>query len=340
MNDETPNSASSIEPGRRRLTVVHIGGYIRSGSTLLGQLLGQLSETFYLGEFSYVWRENFKDNEICGCRQPFYDCAFWRGVVAEAFGGFENVDVDGMLKLQRSVERLRYLRRLPRADRVNSFGRLAHQLDQYAKTTGQLLTAIARRSASHTLVDSSKEPAFAMMVAGLPEVKFCVVHLIRDSRAVAFSNQREKANPRRTGRQSMHVMGTARTAFEWSFYNAICAAMPRLSPRPVPYIQIRYEDLVRRPAAAIFHILRSLELEVPQELSFIRDGEAVFDVNHAVNGNPVRFRSGPVSLRLDDEWRDAMKEGSQRAMTLLTWPMLRRYGYINRAPEKLAESQQ
>ena len=42
--------------------------------------------------------------------------------------------------------------------------------------------------------------------------------------------------------------------------------------------------------------------------------------NHTVAGNPLRFRRGPLEIRLDDEWRRSMPAADRRAVTLLTWP--------------------
>jgi len=53
-------------------------------------------------------------------------------------------------------------------------------------------------------------------------------------------------------------------------------------------------------------------------------------VQHTVAGNPVRMQSGPLKLRVDDAWRAAMPAGDRRLVTLLTFPLLARYGYAGR----------
>jgi len=53
-------------------------------------------------------------------------------------------------------------------------------------------------------------------------------------------------------------------------------------------------------------------------------------VQHTVAGNPVRMRSGPLKLRVDDAWRAAMPAADRRLVTLLTFPLLARYGYAGR----------
>jgi hypothetical protein len=42
----------------------------------------------------------------------------------------------------------------------------------------------------------------------------------------------------------------------------------------------------------------------------------------------MRFRTGQITIRQDERWRDAMPAGQQRAVTALTFPLLARYGYL------------
>ena len=44
-------------------------------------------------------------------------------------------------------------------------------------------------------------------------------------------------------------------------------------------------------------------------------------------GNPNRHSAGPVRLALDDEWRTRMPWRDRALGTLLTLPLLGRYGY-------------
>jgi hypothetical protein len=41
----------------------------------------------------------------------------------------------------------------------------------------------------------------------------------------------------------------------------------------------------------------------------------------------VRFHVGPVELRLDNEWVERMARAHRRLVTILTWAVLKRYGY-------------
>lgn len=44
-------------------------------------------------------------------------------------------------------------------------------------------------------------------------------------------------------------------------------------------------------------------------------------------GHPNRFRTGDVRIVLDDGWRHARSRSDRPAATVLSLPVLRRYGY-------------
>ena len=48
---------------------------------------------------------------------------------------------------------------------------------------------------------------------------------------------------------------------------------------------------------------------------------------HALAGNPSRFKDGPIEIRRDDRWKTDQPRGQRAIVSLLTWPLLRRYGY-------------
>jgi hypothetical protein len=50
--------------------------------------------------------------------------------------------------------------------------------------------------------------------------------------------------------------------------------------------------------------------------------------NHTVAGNPNRFKQGPIEISLDSEWRQKMPRLNYATLTVLTAPMLLRYGYF------------
>jgi hypothetical protein len=70
---------------------------------------------------------------------------------------------------------------------------------------------------------------------------------------------------------------------------------------------------------------------VPGDLDFLSGDSAVLSPSHTVAGNPMRFRTGPITLRRDDAWRSKLPRARRLLVTALTAPLLARYGYLRRS---------
>jgi sulfotransferase family protein len=315
-------------PRSARPRILLIAGYLRTGSTLLERLLGQIDGITATGELRYVWTNGFQLNHLCGCGVPFRSCPFWRSVVDEAFGGFEGVDVDRLAHLQRSVDRLWHVpqiairRRLPRMER---------KLDEYLAPMELLYRAIQAVSGAEIIVDSSKAPSHGFLLRSVAGLDVDVVHLVRDSRAVAYSWRRLKMKPEVHWELGyMPRYGPARSAFEWSVMNLASHALGR---RRGKYQRLRYEDLADQPRAVMTEVL--VTLRYPDNgLEFLSGDMANLRPDHTVSGNPMRFETGPVRVAPDVAWEREMRRRDKRLVTAMTWPLLRAYGYGGDGPDR------
>ena len=301
------------------LDILYIGGFGRSGSTLVERCLGQLDGFCAAGELRHVWERGFAQNQLCGCRVPFRECAFWRAVFDEAFGGFDRVDPAAMAALVGRVNRTRYIPylalRQPAAYRAD--------YERFAAALLPLYRAIQRVSGCRWLIDSSKEPSYAFVLAALPGVRLSVVHLVRDSRAVAFSWMKKKEIPDvHWKRAYMHRYSAAQSAAWWATFNGLCHAFRWTAAR---YVRVHYEDFARQPAAVLTRILATLG--EPPALPFLRGSTVTLAPNHTASGNPTRFLVGAVDVRPDEEWRTGMAARERRLVTACTLPVLAAYGY-------------
>ena len=104
--------------------------------------------------------------------------------------------------------------------------------------------------------------------------------------------------------------------------------MEMLGCTGVPELRIRQEDLVTSTGPVLERILTGLGVPFrPEDLAFVSDGRVVLHANHTVMGSPLRLRTGPLSLQLDDQWKTALGRRPTALVTALTRPLLRRYGY-------------
>jgi hypothetical protein len=122
----------------------------------------------------------------------------------------------------------------------------------------------------------------------------------------------------------------ASSAFGWMELNAMSELVRRaLGGRA---LLLRYEDLTADARRSLRRILELIG-EPRTALPIDEAGRAHVRENHTVSGNPGRFASGPRAVRADVEWVSSMPRARSAATTLLTWPLLLRYGYPMRRPE-------
>jgi hypothetical protein len=92
------------------------------------------------------------------------------------------------------------------------------------------------------------------------------------------------------------------------------------------YVLVRYEDLATEPKRTLESIVRMVG-ESPSSLPVDDNGVATLTPNHTAGGNPGRFRTGSVSLRLDNEWVSEQPRAQRLVATTIAMPLLHRYRY-------------
>lgn len=304
-----------------KVKVLYIAGFGRSGSTILGNVLGEIEGFFHGGEFNFIWERNLLENRLCGCGAPFGDCEVWGSVLKRAFGAIGGADAREMVRSQASGTRTRHI---PLMFSASGRRMLASRLEKFMNRLQKLYGAAQENTGSRVIVDSSKLPAYGYVLGTTPGIDLYVVHLVRDPRAVAYSWLRKKLQPDTDKLAYMLQMNTAKSSVLWDVWNASSEALWRgASGR---YMRLRYEDFVEEPQRVLQDILGMLH-EDARGLAFVDERNVELGVSHTVSGNPNRFQTGLVRLRPDDEWASRMRLRDKMLVTLLTFPLLARYGY-------------
>jgi hypothetical protein len=307
---------SPTPPHRPGPTLVYIAGTVRSGSTILGKLLGENPGVVHCGEIKQIWR-CLKNGYLCECGEPFAACPFWSDVLTRAFGSVEALDLEMLLAAQQRVERGPFGGKAADGDRPAAANR------RYHEAVRGLYAAIAEVSGAEVIVDGSKAPRHGYLLRNLLDMPIVPIHLVRDSRAVAFSTQRRRVDPAKNG-ELMPRHGPVRAGVAWDRTHLLLG----LHPIAPGQIVLRYEDFAADPNRAmtdIGHALGGRDLRRDWPV-----GEALpLPRRHTVAGNPVRF-APTVTLAADDEWRERLPIAERALVTLLTLPLLARFGYLAR----------
>jgi hypothetical protein len=304
--------------------VLYVGGLGRSGSTLLERMLDRLDDVCSVGELVHLWERGLGQDNRCGCGRRFRSCPFWGRVGELAFGGWDTLDLGQVLALKGSVDRNRYLPLLVLPALSRSF---RARRDRYLALLERVYAAVAAASGRSLVVDASKHASHAFLVRRLPGVELRLVHLVRDSRGVAFSWTKRMRRAEVVAGDALMATGTPlRLSARYLGHNLLFHLLAGLG---VPGLRLRYESLVGDPAGELGRVL-ALAGRPPAagELGFVGDGWVELAPGHALAGNPMRFRSGRVPLAVDEAWRGRLRRRHRLLALAATWPLLLRYGYL------------
>lgn len=307
---------------------MYLGGLGRSGSTLVERLLGELPGACAVGEMVHMWRRGAIKDERCGCSEPFHSCPFWQEVGEAAFEGWDNCDTGHLTELQGSVDRTRFIPLLAAPNLMPPAFRRA--LEDYLSYYLRVYAAIRQASHCGTVIDSSKHASLAFCLSTCPELDLRVVHVVRDSRAVAYSWTKQVSRPDAITEGYMTTYSPAASAAHWNAQNG---ALHLLARKGIPTLRVRYEDLTKAPEDTLRRIAAFAELPADSELSFLtREGSghaARLSVAHTASGNPMRFATGRIEIRRDDSWQEKMPARARAVVSAATLPGLARYGYLH-----------
>jgi len=306
--------------------VVFLAGLGRSGTTLLERALAELPGVEALGEVNHLWHRSLVEDEPCGCGEAFSHCPYWQAVGNKAFGGWGNVDVAAVDQAQSKAMRLRQIVGLARGD-----VRLAPAAALIADHHRRVYDAASSVAGASVLVDSSKHPALAYILRHEPGIDLRVVHVVRDSRGVAYSWMKKIERPEGRSGGSERLMTRYRpsaSALLWLAHNSSTTMLRRLG---TPVMLVRYESFVQEPRRALAAVAEFASLELDTNaFDFVEDDAIRLRPAHTASGNPLRFASGRLEIRPDEAWRSQLPLSKRLLVSALTYPQLAHYGFAGR----------
>jgi hypothetical protein len=317
--------ASGVTDGSGKL--LSIVGPGRSGTTVLGEILGEVEGVFDAGELRWIWRRGVVEQRKCGCGLPIPECPIWKRVLGRTqergCGAGEAFRTETVIDLQRRIGRRRNRPRvLAGADPASS---APDELQRYAVVMAALYGAVRDVTGARLTVDTSKRAVDAAVASRAWGRDHYMLHVVRDPRAVAYSWKRVKANPSSDLAPVLSRRTTLASAGRWVENSLGAEALRRRVP-PDRYYFLRYEDFARQPASTIRAILSFVDEDFASS-PVSEQGVVSLGGNHTVAGNPDRFRTGEVVIREDVAWQRGLPSRDRLVVEALTLPFLRRYGY-------------
>lgn len=298
--------------------VLYVGGYGRSGSTVIDIALARFPGVFGAGELGNLPRHVWLNDEYCACGDRVHACPLWSRIVAR---WLEQEPLGTMEHYRRLCEKFEAIR-----NPLQMLGATVWTsgFQEYARLTKSLFTAIRRTTGCRVIVDSSKSPNRALQLSRIPGIDLSLIHLIRDGRGVAWSMMKtHEVDPSAGVQRPVGGAPAIRTAHRWMAFNLLTEfAASRVGAQQS--IRLRYEDFTADPVAALQPVLAMVgaaqAASDPSDLAEIVPG-------HQVAGSRVRM-GGPLHISRDASWELKMPEDDRRKVQRRAGWMLRRYGYL------------
>lgn len=310
--------------------VLYVLGYPRSGTTILGNVIGEMDGFFHAGELRFLWERNLaRGKRRCGCGDRVEECVLWGRILARLSHRIvpaSDADPVSMRRLgelvvawHRTAVPSREVRRLLHVDPVS----MSPSLARYAETMSFLYHGIASATGARVIVDSSKWPSDAAILPFVAGVRPFVLHLVRDPRGVVYSRQRKLSSKAGLMPKVKRRGVVIEDALGWS-------RVTRRADSVVRHFKDsgmtrRYEDFVSDPR----RVLDSVADLVGEPLDLgVLDGRAAFlGPNHTVGGNRSRFATGRVELREDRRWEAELRRSDRWLVGNITAARRRKYSY-------------
>jgi len=310
-----------------RTSVVYVLGTAHGASSILGRLLGIMEGATYAGELRRLWSKGFRPGRTCGCGKPHRDCEVWsKLLVPEATYLRPSLAQIGRVQERAAPSRhswwhaRRILRSTSPASGDTARGR-------YLSILSDTYRAFGDASDAHVVIDTSKNPGDAALLASAPDISTYCVEIIRDPRGVVFSRRRRRARRKRRAPEdptrSRPLDTIATTAF-WTLSHLASEAVRR-KYGPERSLVVRYEELVDAPDESIKALARLVGVSAPT--MDVSPGVPIdLPMAHGPDGNG-RFHATQLVLKLDDQWKKELHPIDRFLTTVFAYPLLRRSGY-------------
>ena len=298
--------------------IVYVGGYGRSGSTLLCAVLGGSGQAVPVGELKAIFAY-YHQARICSCGENLEACEYWGEIVQEFLSENPDITLDEASRVTETIENynnwltLRY--------------RNTEEEKKYQRIWQSIIDIVCAKSGCNYIIDASKSSTIACnraaALAGFVDVE--LIHLVRDPRAVMASMlSAQKRRMQKHGIRPVAFRGL-RTLVSWSFTNIYIHMISFFGIKKVK-ARVSYEELTNNPKKTIELIDQAVDIDCSHVIENI-EKSIPFDAGHIFSGDLLRMKGEYQISAFSPKWRNQLN-GIQHGMVWLTYPIARYYGFL------------
>lgn len=280
-------------------TNIYIATLPRSGSTLLGMILGSHPEIFHMGESSY-WGKLNPNDIVCSCGRK--GCSVLLEVNSQVAS---NDDVKSIYQACSMIDRVEEPNKqyhslsLPDDSQKQDFS--LDDLEGFLLASCLGLEKLSRTfrqvTGKRVMVDNTKAIRMAEKLLGRPSWK--IILLLRDPRGMAFSNK--KSGERK---------GVSRPiSSKIPVYKDFAKRAIKLLNEQSPILYLRYEEICQDPSASIKKVCAFIEVGYADSMLKFKE-----DRGHTLMGNRMRLDNNQV-IKEDLEWKTGLTREEKLALS-------------------------
>ena len=310
------------------LQILYIGGYGRSGSTLIERILATDTRILGGGEIANLLpmllypEKQSTPLPKCSCGANLEDCKVWGPLVQDLLTLSRKRLLDYLIS-QRIVESLSvYIFQKSRKPKfVGLYEEFTQKVFRHLFSLG-----------INVVIDSSKTSRLCafrpLALARWSGYKVRLLHLVRDGRGCILSNLRGDNIKMERGLSNVRrPAALVRTTLSWIIANWAARRFGKSFPEA--YTVLRFEDFIREPRKTLENLARFLDLDLIEPLNVLtrmQYEEIEVPQTHQISGNRLRFESR-LRLSPPKNWRELLPSLYQWFFWALAGWEAKRYGY-------------
>lgn len=253
----------------QQIKIAYILGDGRSGSTLLDGILANVEGAVSVGESYRFWERFYKRDTLCSCGERIERCPMWSAVaqaLEERHGPYDVEQIKAAIKHYFKFANTRKFLR----------GETDPEIVLLLDMVGNFYREIATVSKCKVIVDSSKSPAWAILLSRVPGFDVRFIHLERDLASVASSWKKTMVLPEYYGEEAyMPVKSNATVIRTWLRVKYLARVVAKQQ-----YLFLTYERLCDDYLAVKQQLESFLGVDIPETMHW--------QGSHAIAGNPTR----------------------------------------------------